>query len=70
MILGYYPKRGSILVKLYQLEPINTLNFDPKKVNHVNHPLSTLKEVKHSEIRSKASSPWREETLEVDSLPP
>ena len=34
MILGYYPKRGSLLVKLYQLEPINTLNFDLKKVKH------------------------------------
>ena len=44
MILGYYPKRGSLLVKLFQLEPINTLNFDPKEVNH---PRSTLEEVKH-----------------------
>ena len=34
MILGYYPKKGSLLVKLFQLEPINTLNFNPNEVNH------------------------------------
>ena len=38
MILGYYPKRGSLLVKLFQLEPINTLIFDPRKTNDSQAP--------------------------------
>ena len=38
MILGYYPKRGSLLVKLFQLEPINTLNFDPRRLEALIKP--------------------------------
>ena len=29
MILGYYPKRGSLPLKLYILDPILTHDFDP-----------------------------------------
>ena len=73
MILEYYHKRGSLLVKLFQLEPINTLNFDLEEVNKLR---STLEEVKHSqasshsEIKSNATLSWRRETLEAISLPP
>ena len=47
MILGYYPKRGSLLFKLFQLELINTLNFDLKKVKHHKHSLTTSSTLNH-----------------------
>ena len=52
MILGYYPKRGSLLIKLYQLEPVNTLNFDPNEVNHIEPREPLLEASSHHPIRN------------------